>query len=96
MWATNIVVSYISVPIPSPRVSFVIPPVEMGLEEEQRNPGGDIAEEILINLVSVAHEVLIMLDQGTATMNSLLCFDDYNTMLMDQWYQHTKLKTNRK
>ena len=59
MWAANIVVSYISVLVPSPRVSFVIPPVEMGLEEEQREPGGDTAEETLIDPVSVAHEVLI-------------------------------------
>ena len=59
MWATNIVVSSISVPVPTPRVSFVIPPVEMGLEKEQRGPGGDIAEETLIDPVSVAHEVLM-------------------------------------
>jgi hypothetical protein len=59
MWATNIVVSSISVPVPTPRVSFVIPPVEMGLEEEQREPSGATAEGTPIDPASVAHEVLM-------------------------------------
>ena len=59
MWATNIVVSCIPVSAPSPRVSFVIPPVEMGHEKEQRESSRATAEETPIDPESVAHEVLM-------------------------------------
>jgi hypothetical protein len=59
MWATNVVVSCISASAPSPKVSFVIPAVETGHEEEQREPSGTTTEAIPIDPDSIAHEVLM-------------------------------------